>query len=290
MNYYEHHLGDWAKKCGHLSPIEEGIYRRALDWYYAHERPLPLDLDELARVLRLKDGLELDILQRVLNEFFEPLEDGWHQSRVDRELAKFRNKQPANASVKEAWRIRANQSRERRRDMYFFLQRRGVTAPWNAGTRNLIELLKEHGFTPEDVLNDPKRASVTTPVTKQVTVPVTSHVTVNQAPVTSHQSPEERLLAVTAMRKAGLAEANPQDPRLIALIADGATPEELALVAAEAAAKGKGWAWMLATAKGRREDAKKPQEAFKTARQRAAEASVRAWTPELASKPSEGVL
>jgi hypothetical protein len=57
------------------------------------------------------------------------------------------------------------------------------------------------------------------------------------------------------MRQAGLQQANPSDPRLQALLDSGVTPEELADVAREAVAKGKGWPWVLATAGGRRRDA-----------------------------------
>ncbi len=61
--------------------------------------------------------------------------------------------------------------------------------------------------------------------------------------------------ACIAMRKAGMQAVNPGDPRLLALLAQGATPEELAGVAADAVAKGKGFAWALKALEGRRADA-----------------------------------
>ena len=61
--------------------------------------------------------------------------------------------------------------------------------------------------------------------------------------------------ACLAMRKAGMAEVNPGDPRLLALLTQGATPEELAGVAADAVGKGKGFAWALKALEGRRADA-----------------------------------
>jgi hypothetical protein len=95
------------------------------------------------------------------------------------------------------------------------------------------------------------------------------------------------------MRKAGFAAVNPLDPRFVAMVDRGATPDEFAFVASEALAKGKGWAWLLATVRGRREDAARqaamPQEGPQTARQRAQMASLEAWTPQLARKPLEGV-
>ena len=61
--------------------------------------------------------------------------------------------------------------------------------------------------------------------------------------------------ACLAMRQAGLSAVNPGDPRLLALLTQGATPEELASVAADAVSKGKGFAWALKALEGRRADA-----------------------------------
>jgi hypothetical protein len=57
------------------------------------------------------------------------------------------------------------------------------------------------------------------------------------------------------MRQAGLQGVYPSDPRLHALLDSGVTQQELADVAGEAAAKGRGWPWVLATVRGRRDDA-----------------------------------
>jgi hypothetical protein len=61
--------------------------------------------------------------------------------------------------------------------------------------------------------------------------------------------------ACLAMRRTGLAAVNPGDPRLLALLAQGVTDDELAGMAAEAVSKGKGWAWVLAGVQGRRAEA-----------------------------------
>lgn len=59
------------------------------------------------------------------------------------------------------------------------------------------------------------------------------------------------------MRKAGLPNANPSHPTLLALLEAGATDEELATAAAESHAKGKGFAYAIGTVKRRREEAAK---------------------------------
>jgi len=57
------------------------------------------------------------------------------------------------------------------------------------------------------------------------------------------------------MRAAGLQGTNPSDPRLLALLEAGATPEEFAAVAKEAFDGGKGWAWVLTVVQKRRQEA-----------------------------------
>ena len=40
MNYYPFHIGDYASHTRHLTLMEDLAYRRLLDLYYLHERPL----------------------------------------------------------------------------------------------------------------------------------------------------------------------------------------------------------------------------------------------------------
>jgi uncharacterized protein YdaU (DUF1376 family) len=291
VNYYEHHIGDWLKKCSQLSMAQEGCYRRLLDWYYANEKPLPIDQEDLEAVARVRSPEERRALDKVMKTYFIQMDDGWHQSRADKDLAHYQKKIPEKGCNREAQRVRSEIARERRSAMFRTLTESGITPAWNASTTVLLALIEANGLTLPPA---PRHGTVTAPdhgtVTARPGTSVVARVTATQAPGTINtdtikENPEARLLAVTAVRKAGLSELNASDPRFIALVADGATPEELALVAAEAAAKGKGWAWFLAVAKGRRDDAKNPQQGPKTARQRAAEAAVLAWVPELAVKP-----
>lgn len=73
----------------------------------------------------------------------------------------------------------------------------------------------------------------------------------------SPRAPTTAGLACAAMHRAGLASVNPQHPRLLEAIAAGVTPAELEATAREAVAHNppKGFAWAIATALGRRNDA-----------------------------------
>lgn len=57
------------------------------------------------------------------------------------------------------------------------------------------------------------------------------------------------------LREAGIVHANPDNPKLKALLQEGLTGDEIVRIGQEAAGKRKGFAWVLATAAGRRSDA-----------------------------------
>ena len=88
MNYFPWHIGDYVTHAGHLSPIEDCAYRRLIDLYMLTEQPLPLDVDLLARRIRMKDWAAA--VRDVLNEFFTQTDDAWTHSRCDREIEAFR--------------------------------------------------------------------------------------------------------------------------------------------------------------------------------------------------------
>lgn len=87
MNYYPMHVGDYASATLHLSCTEDLFFRRMLDLYYTHEKPLPPDFSVLCRKLRAGEPDQRDAVRAVLKEFFERTPEGWRQKRCDREIA-----------------------------------------------------------------------------------------------------------------------------------------------------------------------------------------------------------
>lgn len=90
MNFYPWHLGDYLSRTAHLEPMEDLAYRRMLDAYYLTEGPLPAAVNDVARLIRLRD--HIDLVNEVLNEFFSLGPDGWSHSRCEEELALYRAK------------------------------------------------------------------------------------------------------------------------------------------------------------------------------------------------------
>lgn len=93
MHYYKRHLGDYARDTGHLTALEHGVYTLLLDWYYANERPIPLD-----KPTRIARG-NPEETQTVLSEFFHKTPEGWIHHYADRQIAEYSAKAERNREV-----------------------------------------------------------------------------------------------------------------------------------------------------------------------------------------------
>ena len=104
MNYYEHHIGDYAQATAHLTFVEDAAYSRLIRKYYAEEKPLPADISTIQRLVGARNHAEKSAVKTVLEEFFFLDADGWHNKRADAEIAKYRLKSnKAAASARARW-------------------------------------------------------------------------------------------------------------------------------------------------------------------------------------------
>jgi len=85
VKWYKFHVADYQMKTIHLADAEDLAYRRLLDMCYMTERPIPLDTHWVARRIRL----DLDVVEAVLNDFFERTEEGYRNARVDEEISNY---------------------------------------------------------------------------------------------------------------------------------------------------------------------------------------------------------
>ena len=86
MNYYERHLGDYAKDTGHLSILEHGAYTLLLDRYYSTEAGIPET--QAFRLARARTPEEREAVEVVLAEFFELIDGVWINRRAEEEIQK----------------------------------------------------------------------------------------------------------------------------------------------------------------------------------------------------------
>jgi uncharacterized protein YdaU (DUF1376 family) len=102
MHYYQFNIGDYQSHTSHLSETEDLAFRRMLDWCYLHEKPLPFDVDEISRQIRMRTHSESIAI--VLREYFERTEEGWINVRAIQEMLKVGEKsEKASASAKARW-------------------------------------------------------------------------------------------------------------------------------------------------------------------------------------------
>ena len=98
MHYYNFNVGDYIKHTLHLTPLEDLAYRRLLDMYYDTESPIPNNIPLVSRRLRL----EANVVESVLNEFFELTPNGYRNYRADGEIEEYQKylaKQKANGRL-----------------------------------------------------------------------------------------------------------------------------------------------------------------------------------------------
>lgn len=113
MNYYEHHIGDYAEATAHLSFVEDAAYSRLIRKYYSTEKPLPHDVKAVQRLIGARSKEERAAVQAMLDEFFTLKDDGWHQLRCDEEIARLYEKSDkARASARARWDARNSHSEQ----------------------------------------------------------------------------------------------------------------------------------------------------------------------------------
>jgi uncharacterized protein YdaU (DUF1376 family) len=104
MNYYEHHLGDYAEATSHLTFVEDAAYSRCIRKYYSSEQPLPEDVKQVQRLVGARTREEKQAVESVLREFFVLQPDGWHNARCDEEIARYVDKRTkAKGSANARW-------------------------------------------------------------------------------------------------------------------------------------------------------------------------------------------
>lgn len=95
MIWYKFYLGEYLTHTTHLSDAEDLAYRRLLDLYYISEKPIPLDMEAVARKIKL----DLDITEIVLEEFFVKGVDGYRNYRCDAEIARYTKQVAVNKEL-----------------------------------------------------------------------------------------------------------------------------------------------------------------------------------------------
>lgn len=188
MNYYERHLGDYAKDTKRLSMLEHGAYNLLLDEYYAKEAGIPAD--QVYRVTGARSRAERTAVDTVLKDFFVLTDGVWIKNRVEEEIQRYIDSLPVEEQKRNNSKERTRRSRERRKELFETLRRHGVVMPFDTAMSVL-----------QDELSRVTTVIGNTPVTRDVTVEATAI----HNPVSSPQSDSRRGEAPSV--------SDPPDPR-----------------------------------------------------------------------------
>jgi uncharacterized protein YdaU (DUF1376 family) len=232
VNYWPRWINAITRKTAHLSLAAMGAYDRLLDHYYAHEAPLPGSFDECCRIVRAMTKTEREAVKQVLSEFFA-LDDGkFVQDRADEEIALAKPKMDA---------ARTNGKRGGR----------------PKGSKN-----KPAGFPPgipTGTHEEPSpKAPQPQPHIKQETedLPCSAGAGVRDPGLDGFE-PTAHAVVCRAIRQAGIAAANPSNPRLRSLVDAGATSAEFLAFVAKSLEARDPFAYLLGAVEGERKRAAK---------------------------------
>ena len=242
MNFYKHHIGDYAQATAHLTFVEDAAYVRLLRKYYDEERPIPTDLKAAQRLVGARTRDEKSAVETVLKEFFSLEADGWHNKRADAEIAEVRTLEDERDERRANEAERQRRHRERRKELFDQLRTHGIVPKFDEKTEALEAMLSH--VTGRDSNGGVR---VTSPDLSRVTgggrnAPATA----NQTPDARHQTknsgiptPEGSLSAdppaavgtphgraAAALNRTGL-RVTSQNPNLIAACAEGVTVDAL---------------------------------------------------------------
>lgn len=231
MNYYQHHLGDYAKDTSHLTMLEHGAYRLLLDRHYGSEQGIPED--QAYRVSHARTRDERLAVDAVLKEFFV-LNDGlWINKRAALEI------QIAQSKISAS---KANGKKGGR--------------PCESGMPKTKPKKEPDGLSMgfdnrlENNLHQPPTTNNQTPS--------------RSAPLSDADldlsKPSTAGAVCVSLRALGIKGINQMHPDFLQLLTDGAMLEEFIEAGRAATAKGAGFGYVVAIVKGRREQLREAME------------------------------
>lgn len=236
MNYYERHLGDYARDAAHLTMLEHGAYTLLLDRYYTTETGIPAD--QAYRVARARSREEKLAVDTVLAEFFTPENGAWIKGRVQEEIARAQAKiKAAQENGKKGGRPKTPHNGSEQEPAGLFLVTEKTTrikTHQTPDTRHQTEITGGGSDSGEN-------AAGKTPQT---------------APAGDAEKPTAGEVCKALMRL-NVSGINPGHAKLRVLLVAGAAMEEFTGAARDALARNNtSFSYILGTVEGRRRDAK----------------------------------
>lgn len=277
MIYFEMYPGDYLKDTTRLSLVEHGAYFRLMLAYYAEEQALPQSLAELHIIAGAITAGDKAAVKKVAERYFPVGDDGLrHSKRCDEQIAKAQGRIAEGQGRRDARKSKETErqmrTRARRTMLFEDLRAVGVVPEGLVTMAELKALHVTHVTHNESVTNAAMSRVTDRDMSRlpRVTGGVNTGVnTGNQTPDPISITPDTSLhtqgslggvtdagRACLLMRQAGCHSTNPSHPDLLAALAEGVTPQELADTAAEGLTRSppvaKPFPWAIQTARSRK--------------------------------------
>lgn len=216
------YIADYLADTQHLTRDEHGGYLLLLMAYWRNGGPLQDDDKRLAAIAKATQR-EWKSLRATLAEFFTIADGLWVHKRADKEIKdaaenSLRNTNRAKVAAAKRWGKQSSND-----------------APSSASSSALS--------TP-NALPDQCPSPSPTPLKPPI---AGANVDLGGGTVAGS--------ICARLKNDGVQGVNPQNPKLLKLLEEGLTADEITAIGPEAASKSKGFAWVLAAAEGRRRDA-----------------------------------
>jgi uncharacterized protein YdaU (DUF1376 family) len=242
VNYYEHHLGDWAAATGHLTWDEDMAYTRLLRAYYHSEKAIPEG--QQYRLAKASTPAQRKAVDAVLAEFFTLREGAHHQARAEREIERFRDKQSkAKASANARWTNAERNPKAMRTHEKTDANALPMQCEGNAPNHQAPNTRHQKDNTGSD-----------DPVLSLGAGPEPNGQPAGQTPT---PTPTPAAAVCMALKSHGIGKVSPQNQRLLMLLAAGAEVGEFVGFAAKAleTAPGAAFEYVLGAVEGERKRA-----------------------------------
>lgn len=152
MYYYQHNIDDFNAATIRLSRLERWVYRDAIELYYAQEKGLTSNLNELFRDLDCRTPDDQEALEYVLSKYFRLEGDLYINNRCEEDLEKYHNYQLAQSEKGK----KSALSRKAKSFLNEFLSSSGSTIakPLYAKTLTAVQQWLESGSTEEQLTKE----------------------------------------------------------------------------------------------------------------------------------------
>lgn len=216
------YIADYLADTMRLTTEQHGAYLLLIMDYWRNG-PLPDEDETLASITKL----QLSIWRKyrpVFTKFFSVSGGEWKHKRIDEELLQAKE----NAEKNEQRARNAAYKRWGKQDEFI------SSSIANSNAQAILDECPSHTPSPTPASKDLKPEFKHT----DLNTPVTEYETKNGVCVTSNLPPSPAGLCCKAIRAQGIPQSNPHHPKLLALIAAGATEQEFAEAAKTAMSNG----------------------------------------------------